>query len=131
MDGSPPVEGNLSDVEAFTEFFDDGFNRPIVDNVAFRSLEEPSTRPQVIGHVIAIHAKFDVVFGYPKPWGYYTGVFIGFGWEDEDKRGDIGGGCQVEPAVTHPAFQIRQIDRGVVVLGVNGHTPRGLLHSLV
>lgn len=100
MDESPPVVGDLPNVVAGAEFFDEGFDGCVVDDIAFGGVQQAFAFPLVVGDVVAVHPKFDVVFGDPEMRHHHIRLGLVPGWEDEDEGGDVGRGYEVQACVT-------------------------------
>ena len=98
MHGTPSVERDLPDIEAFPELFDERLDRPIVHDVALRALQVALLLPEVVGHVVTSHSELEVVFGYLEPGCDHIWLVARLGWEYEDERGDVRRGGQVEAA---------------------------------
>lgn len=107
LDRTPPVESDLSDIKPGAKILNELLDIPVVHHVALGRLQEALTVPQVVGDVIPRNSEFEVVFGNLKPGRDRVFVIVIRGWEYENESSDIGGGCQVEPAVTNPALQLR------------------------
>ena len=53
--GAPSVEGNFLDIEPFTQFLDELFNIPIVNDISFRCLDETLFGPDVVHHMVPLY----------------------------------------------------------------------------
>ena len=132
LDGAPTVISNLANIEPEAELFDVVLDMVVAHHIAFSGFQVALLMPQVVGDVIAGDPQFQVVFGNPKPGRDRVFVIVPVGWEYENESSDIGGGCQVEPAVTNPALKFCQIDWGVVLIpDVHRHPPHAPLHPLI
>ena len=121
---TPPVVGDLTDVVAGAEFLNERFDGGVVDDIALGGVQQTFAFPLVVGHVVAVHPKLDVVCGDPEMRHHHIRLCFVPGWEDEDECGDIRGTGEVQAGVTHPPLQGGEVDRGVAfVPQVHRHPP--------
>ena len=66
LDSAPTVKGNLTDVVAFTQAFDEFFDVTIVNDIALGGLQEALPFPNIIRHMVAPDTQVEVIFGYPE-----------------------------------------------------------------
>ena len=62
LHGTPPVEGDLADVEAGSEVLDVVLYVRVVHDVALGRFEEALALPEVVGHVIPSHPQGEVIW---------------------------------------------------------------------
>ncbi len=53
--GTPSVKGDFLDIEPFTQFLDELFNIPVVDDISFCGLDESLFGPDVVHHMVPLY----------------------------------------------------------------------------
>ncbi|SPJ41955.1 hypothetical protein CHUV2995_02789 [Corynebacterium diphtheriae subsp. lausannense] len=129
---APTVVGDLPNVVADAEFLDERFDGCVVDYVALSGMQQAFAFPLVVGHMVTVHPKLDVVFRDSEMRHHHIRLGLVPGWEHQHQRGDVGRGCEVQAGVTHPPLQGGKVDGSVAfVPQVHRHPPNRLLHPLV
>ena len=120
LHGSPAVEGDLTDVEAVAEPFDEFLDVSVVDDVALRGFEISLTLPHIVGNMVALDAKVERLLRPPEIWQDAVFVVLVKRREYQHECRDVRGGGQVKSAVADASFQI--------VLGNSKRTGVPLVH---
>ena len=66
LHSTPTVKGDLPDVEAFAQAFDEFLNVAVVDYIALGGLEVSLTLPYIVWHMVTPDSEVEVVLRYPE-----------------------------------------------------------------
>lgn len=66
LHSTPAVEGNLTDIEAFTQGLDEFFDVAVVDNITLRGLKVTLPLPHILWYMVTQDSKVEIVLRYPE-----------------------------------------------------------------
>ena len=106
LDSTPTVKGNLTDIEAFTQPFNEFLNVAIMEDITLGSLKESLPLPQIVWHMISADTQIQIVFRNPEVWQDHIFIIFVGGREHQYQSCDIRGGGKVKTTVADTALQI-------------------------
>ena len=128
----PAVVGDLSDVEPFSQLQDELLDRPIVNDIAFRGMDEPLPFPFVIHHVIPTDTQLHGFFREPEVRHNDVLFLVIPRWEYQNQSRQVTRAGKVKPRIARASFQFILVDFSPVFIPfVHGHPADGLFHPLV
>ena len=132
LHGTPPVEGNLADMETFPQFFDELFNEAVMHHISLGGLEKSLPLPHVIRYMVTPDAQVKIVLRNPEVREDDVLVLLIQRGKHKHECCDVRGGRKVQTAVAHAPLQIILVCGKVALIPqMHWHPPHRLLDPLI